>query len=67
MSASSWVHIDVEEIIKETDGAFLILVDGCQIWLPKSTVADAGDYSEGDCDCGMSITERIAREKGLGE
>ena len=64
MGASGWVHIDVERIMRETDAAFLVRLThewgGDQIWLPKSQVSDGGNYSEGDVDLTMSITEWIA-------
>ncbi len=65
MSASNWVHIHVDKILKETDKAFLCEIDGEEIWLPISQVADSGDYSEGDEDLSMSITSFLAIEKGI--
>lgn len=65
MSFSRWIHIDVEAITKETDKAFLCVIDGDEYWLPKSQIADADDYEEGDENVSMSITEFIAGEKGL--
>jgi hypothetical protein len=42
---SDWVHVDVVRIVRETDSAFLVEIDGMEdVWLPKSQVADAGDY-----------------------
>lgn len=64
---SNWVHIEVAEIKRETDKAFLcVLEDGEEVWLPFSCIADAEDYSAGDQDCTMSITEWLASQKGLG-
>ena len=65
MSASRWVHLDVDEIKKETNAAFLIRIEGEEYWLPKSQIADADDYEEGDCDVTLSVTEWIATEKGF--
>lgn len=64
MPASNYVHLDDVTIIRATDLAFLIEWDGGQYWLPRSQVADPDDYSEGDV-CNLSITEWIAREKGI--
>ena len=66
MSSHSYVHVDIDEVVKETEGAFLVLIEGEQYWLPKSQIADAKDYEEGDCGCTMSVTEFIAKQKGLG-
>lgn len=65
MGFSSWVHVEVERIVRETDLAFLCLIDGEEYWLPKSQVSDPDDYEEGDENCEMSISEFIAHEKGL--
>lgn len=65
MGSSGWVHVDVDEIKHETDKAFLVVIDGDEHWLPKSVISDADDYNSGDKDVTISITEYIAREKGL--
>lgn len=66
MSASRWIHLDVELIAKETAAAFLLrLDDDTEHWIPKSQIADPEDYSEGDANCGVSITEWIAEQKGI--
>lgn len=67
MGFSNWIHIDVEEIRKETDRAFLLILDDFPdgVWLPKNQVSDPQDYHEGDCEVSMSITEWIAEQKGI--
>lgn len=65
MGASGWVHVEVERVIRETDAAFKVLIDDEEVWLPKSQIADADDYKPGDTNCTMSITEWIAKEKGI--
>lgn len=66
MSSSNYVHLDVEEIVKETDKALLLRLDGGEeVWVPLSQVADADDYSAGDMDCTVSVTEWFARKEGL--
>ena len=64
---SSWVHLDVELIVKETDAAFLLLLKERDetVWIPKGQIESPDDYDEGDRDCTVSITEWIARQKGL--
>jgi hypothetical protein len=60
------VHLDVEEIVKETDSAFLLrLDDGEEVWIPKSQVSDPESYAQGDCNATVSVTEWIAKQKGL--
>lgn len=65
MSASGYVHVEVERIVKETAMAFLCRIAGQEHWIPKSQVADPDDYEEGDVGATLSVTEFIAREKGL--
>jgi hypothetical protein len=67
MSGSRYVHLEVEKIVRETDAAFLLLIDGEEYWIPKSQVADPDEYQAGDEGCTISVTEWIAREKGLGD
>ena len=64
-SASNYVHLEDVEIVRETDAAFLILVDDEDHWIPKSQIADPERYSEGDRHCTISITEWIAEQKGI--
>ncbi len=64
--ASEWFHLDVEEILRETEKAFLVLLDdGEEVWLPISQISEPEDYEVGDKDCTISITGWLAREKGL--
>ena len=65
MSASRWVHLDVKKIAKETDAAFLLHLEDESVWVPKSQVADADDYAEGDMDCTIAVTEWFADKEGL--
>jgi hypothetical protein len=65
MGASRFVYVDVEVITKETEKAFLCRIDGEDVWLPKSQIADPDDYEEGDEQFELGITEFIANEKGI--
>jgi hypothetical protein len=65
MGASRFVTVNVDKILRETDKAFLVEIDGDEVWLPFSQVADFNDYAEGDEDLELSVTEWIANEKGL--
>ena len=65
MGESRWVHLDFDEILRETEKAFLIRIDDEEYWIPFSQIADPEEYREGDTDGEISITEWIAREKGL--
>lgn len=65
MGASNYVYITVEEIKAETQKAFLCVIDGEEYWIPFSQIADAEDFSEGDTDVELAISEWIATEKGI--
>lgn len=65
MGESRYIPIVVDEVLKETDKAFLCLIEGTQYWIPKSQMEDSENVSEGELDCEMAITEWIAQEKGL--
>lgn len=65
MSSGNHVHLDVEEILRETQLAFLLLLEEDEIWAPKSVIADANDYDVGDCNLTISVAEWWAEQKGL--
>lgn len=65
MGASSYVHITVEEILRETENALLILLDGDELWVPRSQVAGGDDYTQGDRDVTLSVTEWWANKNGV--
>lgn len=68
MGASNWVHLEVDEIVKETEKAFLLRIDGeDDYWCPKSQICDPENYEEGMTDCTVSVTEWWANQEGLGE
>ncbi len=67
MSKSGYVHVEFEQILQETDAAFLITIQDEDVWLPKSQIANPEDYTEGDAGGTISITEWIANEKGIEE
>lgn len=62
---SDYVCIEIDKILRETDKAFLVRIDGDETWLPKSQMADWEDYEVGDVDLEISVTEWIAKEKEL--
>ena len=62
---SDYVHLEDCTIRKETASAFLVEFDGTDYWLPKTQVADADNYAEGDEGVTLSITRWIAYQKGI--
>jgi hypothetical protein len=68
MSASDYVHVDVAEIVAETDKALLLILDdddGTKVWVPLSQIADSDNYSKGDKNLTVSITRWIADKLGI--
>jgi len=65
MGESRYVHLEGCKILRETAAAFRVEYRGEEFWLPKSQVADAENYVDGDDDVTLSITEWIADQKGI--
>jgi len=65
MSASNYVHLDVDLIKAETEKAFLVKIGEEEHWLPFSQIADHEVYDVGDKDLTLSVTEWIAKQKNL--
>lgn len=61
------ILINVAEIQRETEKAFLVVLEEGDegIWLPKNQITDPDQFSEGECEVEMSITEWIAEQKGI--
>jgi len=63
---SNWIHLDVAKVVQETAKALLVFLEhGEEVWLPLSQISDPDDYQAGDENCVISITEWLARQKGL--
>lgn len=61
MRSKPWTDREVEvegEVIYETALAWLLNIDGDQVWLPKSQVEDHGDGT-------FTVPEWLALERGL--
>jgi hypothetical protein len=65
MSSSRYIHVHVDEILKETEKAFLVRIDDEETWLPFSQISDVDDYKVGDKDLTLSISAWLANEKDL--
>ncbi len=62
---SEYVHLDFEEIVRETDKALLVRFDGGEEhWVPISVVADSDDYRTGDGPGEISIAEWFVAKQG---
>lgn len=65
MSYGQYVHLDVERVVRETEKALLLLVEGEELWVPKSVVSAPGEYAEGDENCTVSVAAWWAGKNGL--
>lgn len=68
MAASSWVHLNVTLVKRATPLALLLVLedpDQDDVWIPKSQMEEPDAYAEGDTDATISVTEYIAKQKGL--
>ncbi len=65
--SGAYIHLDFTAITAESDKALLVLLEDAEeaIWLPKSQIADADDYSKGDENGTISITRWLAEQKKL--
>jgi hypothetical protein len=59
------VMIQVEEVRRETDLALLFVVDGEEVWVPKSQIEESDEISEGDEDIEVNVAEWFAEQEGL--
>lgn len=60
-----YVHLEDVRVLKDTGKAFLIEYGEEQYWIPRACVANPGDYEEGEGGYTMSVTESIAKDKGI--
>jgi len=65
MSYSGYTHVEVERVVSETANAFLLSIDGFEHWIPKSQIADPDTYERGDENVMVSMTDWIAKQKGI--
>jgi len=52
------IEFEIETILRETDLALLLIIDGLELWLPKSQIEMADEET-------VSIPKWLALEKGL--
>jgi len=60
----TYVEIEVDEIIKETELAVLCVIDGEEVWLPRSQIDGGDDLDEGFSGT-IQLADWLARERGL--
>lgn len=67
MGQSSYVHLEGCEVLHITDAAIKVRWEDEEVWFPLSHIAggDAGKLKPGDREVTLSVTEWIARQKGI--
>ena len=65
MGFSVWVHLEDCTVKRATEKALLVEYDGREFWLPRSQVSEGEKYEEGDAGVTISVTEWVAKQKGL--
>ena len=65
MNDREYVEVEVERILRETDLAFLCLIDDCEEWIPKSQIEEPELFGDGDEDVILMMTRWIADQKGI--
>ncbi len=56
---------DVPEVKRETDAAILCVVEGNEMWIPKSQIDDDSEVYKKGTSGKLIVTEWIALQKGL--
>lgn len=62
-----FVHVDFDSVKAVTERAILFVIEGEEVWIPLSQIAEADrdQYEGGDGEGSVSITDWIANQKGL--
>ena len=62
---TEWVELGDCEIVRVTEKAVLIDVDGSEEWFPRSQIRDGEDDFEAGTVTDIAVTPWIAKEKGI--
>jgi hypothetical protein len=64
-SNDDFVEIEADEVLHQSEAAFLFSIDGEDAWLPKSQIECPDDIDVGDENVIVGIKRWLAVEKGL--
>lgn len=67
MARDEYTYVNVDEILKATPGALLLLIGDTEEWVPRSQVEDGEDYEEGMYNQRVGIKTWLAKDRGLVE
>ena len=65
MSRKDWIGLVVDEIVRQTDKAFLCVIDEEQHWIPFSQIDLPDSFEVGEMDCEMYVSRWFAEKEGL--
>lgn len=57
--------IGVEEVLNETGMAYLFVIDGEEVWIPKSQMEDSDAVCVGDTEVEVEISQWLCEEKWI--
>lgn len=58
------ITLYVDEVRRETDLALLLVVEGDEVWVPKSLIEDADAIAAGDEDIEVEVAAWFAEQEG---
>lgn len=65
MPEQKLVSVEVEEVTAETDAAILCLIDGDEVWIPRSQIGGESDVNEEGDSGSLIIPKWLAEDKEL--
>lgn len=57
--------LQVDEVLHETDDAFLFEIDGEEVWFPKSQMESTSGIAKGHKNIEVSVATWLLKEKGF--
>ena len=63
--SDQWTHLDVDEIVGESQKAFEVRIGKNRYWIPMSQISDYEDYSLWDKNCVMSVKTWFCEKENI--
>lgn len=60
-----YVQLQIDEVVREMATAFLLVIAGESVWMPRSQVYRPQRFHSGQYDVQMMVTHDVAEKKGL--
>lgn len=62
---TKWVNLEVDEVLRVTEKALLLLIGDDEHWFPKSQLAHPGKHHRGEKNVLISVSEWVVRQEGF--